>query len=190
MAEEHLSSDHVSPIKTPQQLITVILLAFIVPIIVIVLLVKFVVGGASTSAGTNAMTPEEIAQRLRPVSRVDYLAPGASNHALLGGQAVFQQVCTACHGAGIAGAPKVGDKGAWSPRIAEGFDTLVSHATNGYKAMPAKGGDADLDPVEVGRAVAWMADQAGATFKEPDAPAAPAAGAAPAAAAPAPAAAK
>ena len=62
------------------------------------------------------------------------------------GQAVFQQVCTACHGAGIAGAPKVGDKGAWSPRIAEGFDTLVSHATNGYKSMPAKGGDAGAMP--------------------------------------------
>ena len=87
------------------------------------------------------------------------------------GEAVYKQVCTSCHAAGVAGSPKLGDKAAWDPRIKEGLATLVTHAVQGYKAMPAKGGGADLDPTEVARAVAWMADQAGASFKEPDAPA-------------------
>jgi len=67
----------------------------------------------------------------------------------------------------VAGAPKAGDKKAWAPRIAQGYDTLVKHATEGYKGMPPKGGGADLDPQEVARAVAWMANQGGASFKEP-----------------------
>jgi cytochrome c5 len=104
---------------------------------------------------------------------------------LQNGQGVYTAVCAACHGTGAAGAPKLGDAGAWSARIAQGFDTLVQHAVQGIRAMPAKGGNPDLDDVEVARAVAYMANQGGAKFKEPEAPAA----AAPAAAAAAPAAA-
>jgi cytochrome c5 len=103
---------------------------------------------------------------------------------LQSGQAVYNAVCVACHGTGAAGAPKIGDAGAWSARIAQGYDTLVQHAVQGIRAMPAKGGNPDLDNIEVARAVAYMANQAGAKFKEPEAPAAPAAPAAqPAAAA-------
>jgi cytochrome c5 len=56
------------------------------------------------------------------------------------GEAAFQQVCSACHGAGIAGAPKVGDKAAWGPRIAQGKDTLYKDAIEGKGAMPPRGG--------------------------------------------------
>jgi len=56
------------------------------------------------------------------------------------GEAAFNQVCTACHGAGVNGAPKVGDKAAWGPRIAQGKDTLYSHAIVGKGLMPPKGG--------------------------------------------------
>ena len=82
-----------------------------------------------------------------------------------------------------AGAPKFGDTGAWGPRLKQGFDTLVKHAVEGFKAMPAKGGNPDLDAVEVARAVAYIGNNSGGKFTEPAAPAA----AAPAAAAAAPA---
>jgi cytochrome c5 len=118
---------------------------------------------ASTPA---SLTGDAIAKRLAPVSRLEF-ASSAPAHALKTGEAVYSGLCIACHGAGVAGAPKLGDKKAWAPRIAQGFDTLVKHATEGYKAMPPKGGGADLDPQEVARAVAWIADQGGASFKEP-----------------------
>jgi len=64
------------------------------------------------------------------------------------GTEVYEQVCTACHAQGIAGAPKMGDKAAWAPRIAQGKDTLYKHAVEGYQGktgvMPPKGGRADL----------------------------------------------
>jgi cytochrome c5 len=64
------------------------------------------------------------------------------------GEETYKAVCSACHAAGIAGAPKVGDKAAWGPRIAQGKTTLYAHAINGYKGkvgmMPAKGARADL----------------------------------------------
>jgi cytochrome c5 len=113
------------------------------------------------------MSPDAISTRLAPVARLEFTPSGAATHTLKSGEAVFSGLCVACHGAGVAGAPKVGDKKAWGPRIAQGFDTLVKHATEGYKGMPPKGGGTDLDPQEVARAVAWMADQGGASFKEP-----------------------
>jgi len=63
------------------------------------------------------------------------------------GTAAYETACVACHGAGIAGAPKVGDKSAWGPRIAQGKETLYSHALHGFQGksgvMPPKGGRAD-----------------------------------------------
>jgi cytochrome c5 len=94
---------------------------------------------------------------------------------LQNGQAVYTAVCAACHATGAAGAPKVGDAGQWAPRIGQGYATLVDHAVNGIRAMPAKGGNPDLDNVEVARAVVYMSNQSGAKFKEPEAPAAAAA---------------
>jgi cytochrome c5 len=58
------------------------------------------------------------------------------------GELAFNKVCTACHGTGVNGAPKVGDKAAWAPRLAQGKDTLYQHAIAGKGAMPPKGGTA------------------------------------------------
>lgn len=164
------SDEHSSWIKTPRQLITVVTLAFVVPIILILLLATFVVEGQSTGAGSNAMTSEAIANRLRPIGSVT-LAGIAPPRALQSGEAVYKLACTACHALGVAGAPKTGDKAAWAPRLKLGYDTLVKHAVEGFKTMPAKGGNADLDPIEVARAVVFMANQSGAKFAEPVAPA-------------------
>lgn len=75
------------------------------------------------------------------------------------GKTVYDQTCTACHAAGVAGAPKLGDKGAWAPRIATGMDALVKSVIVGKNAMPPKGGNAALTDVQVKAAVAYMVDQ-------------------------------
>ncbi len=161
-----MSDQHSSPIKTPQQLVTVIVLAFVVPVLIIVLLVKFVAGEKTSGAGSTSMTPEAIADRLKPIGTVA-LAEATGPKVLQSGEAVYKGVCSACHALGVAGAPKTGDATQWGPRLKQGFDTLVKHATEGFKGMPAKGGNADLDPIEVARAVAYLGNQAGAKFTEP-----------------------
>jgi len=99
------------------------------------------------------------------------------------GQEVYDAVCTSCHGSGALGAPKFDSKGDWAGRLGQGYDILVKHAIEGLRQMPPRGGDSDLSDIEVARAVAFLANSAGASFKEPEAPApvAPAATAAPAA---------
>jgi cytochrome c5 len=76
------------------------------------------------------------------------------------GKTLFEAVCSVCHGAGIAGAPKAGDKAAWGPRIAEGKATLYQHALGGYTgktgAMPAKGGRTDLSDDLIKQGVDYM----------------------------------
>jgi cytochrome c5 len=80
------------------------------------------------------------------------------------GAELFQQTCSACHGAGIAGAPKAGDKAAWSPRIAKGMNTLYDHALHGFQGssgvMPAKGGRTDAPDDLVKQAVDHMVQMA------------------------------
>jgi len=175
-------TEHQSFIRTPKQLIAAVAGFFLVIVIGIILLVSFVTNQRLAGAGSELQNKEAVADRLRPVADAGFTLKDASAPKVLqGGQAVYTAVCAACHATGAAGAPKVGDSGAWGARIAQGFDTLVQHAVNGIRAMPAKGGNPDLDDVEVARAVAYMGNQAGAKFKEPEAPAA----AAPAAAAPA-----
>jgi len=161
-----------SGIRTPRQLILLILAAFLVPIIGITLLVQFVTNAPRESAGADN-SPAAIAQRIRPVADEGYTFKDANAPKVLKtGKEVFQSTCFACHATGAAGAPKVGDAAAWKARIAQGYETLLQHALHGLRAMPPKGGNSDLDDVEVARAVAWMADQAGAKFPEPAAPAA------------------
>lgn len=79
----------------------------------------------------------------------------------LDGAVIYQNLCSACHTAGAAGAPKL-EKAAWSARIAQGIDTLVQHATNGFQGnagmMPAKGGNPALSDEQVRATVQWMVD--------------------------------
>ena len=75
------------------------------------------------------------------------------------GKAVYSAVCQTCHATGLLGSPMLGDAGAWGPRIAQGAETLYTHAINGYNAMPAKGG-ADIPDEEVQNAVDYMIAEA------------------------------
>jgi cytochrome c5 len=83
------------------------------------------------------------------------------------GKSTYDTTCMACHSTGAAGAPKLGDKAAWKPRLAQGINALHAAALKGKGAMPPKGGNPSLTDDEVARAVAFMANQSGAKFKEP-----------------------
>ncbi|WLI88934.1 c-type cytochrome [Massilia sp. R2A-15] len=177
MSDAHM--EHQSAIRTPKQLIAAVAGFFLVTVIGIILLVSFVTAPKLTGAGTESQSAEAVAARVRPVADEGYTLKDASGPKVLqSAEAVYTTTCSACHGSGAAGAPKLGDAGAWSPRIAQGYDTLLKHALEGIRAMPAKGGNPDLDDVEVARAVVYLANQGGAKFKEPAAPAAAAASAA------------
>ena len=140
----------------------------------------------SGSFGDVAATTESATQtRIQPVGQVtmgDGIAVGERK-----GDQIFNKICIQCHAADsiVPNAPKLDNKGDWAPRIAQGFDTLFQHALNGFNAMPAKGGAADLTDQELKRVITYMANKGGASFPDPDAAApadAAASGAAPAAA--------
>ena len=78
---------------------------------------------------------------------------------------VYQSACVACHAAGVAGAPKTGDKESWGARVDQGLAALVNSAVNGKGAMPAKGGQPALTDEEVQSAVQYMLEQTGLTAK-------------------------
>ncbi|MDE2368557.1 MAG: cytochrome c5 family protein [Burkholderiales bacterium] len=170
------------PIKTPGQLIVVVVLSFLIPILGIILLVNFVDFGTRTAAGSDTLEPQAVALRIAPVGAVS-IRDAASAGAPRSGEQVFQAQCTSCHTAGMLGAPKFGDAAAWAPRIKTGFDALWHSALKGKNAMPPQGGG-DFSDLEVARGVVYMANHAGASFPEPAAPAASAATAAAAASAP------
>jgi cytochrome c5 len=155
---------HTSFIKTPQQLIVVVLLAFVVPIISIVLLVKLVLSQPSADAG--ALAPEAIAARIQPVARVEFGAAAAPAGARKG-EDVVKATCAACHQAGVANAPKIGDRASWAPHIKEGLKEMLATAIKGKGAMPPRGGDASLTDAELTRAIIFMANQSGGQLKEP-----------------------
>lgn len=75
------------------------------------------------------------------------------------GTEVVQQACAACHAAGVLGAPKIGAKGDWEPRLAQGFDTLLKHSITGIRAMPPKGGNPGLSEDELKAALTEMLKQ-------------------------------
>lgn len=170
MSDMHTEESHASPIKTPKQLIVAVIASLLIPIIVILLLVNYVTQGNKTNAGSDANKPATIEARIAPVAKLELVDANAPK-VLKTGEQVYKAVCFACHAAGAAGAPKFADASAWAPRLKQGYETLVQHSINGIRAMPAKGGNPDLDDIEVARAVAYMANQAGANFKEPSAPA-------------------
>src|SRR5690606_30663502 len=84
------------------------------------------------------------------------------------GEQVYAATCAACHGTGVAGAHKLGDEAAWGPVMAKGFDAMVQNAINGINAMPPRGGNPNLSDLEVARAVAYLANESGGNFPEPE----------------------
>ena len=165
-------------IKTPTQLIVVIVLAFLIPLAGIFTIIHFVMGD-SKSRTAPAMSDKAIAERIKPVGStpdiekgpsplvpapapVAAAAPGADTAAApaASGKSVYDASCQACHGAGVAGAPKFGDKAAWAPRLGTGVAALQTSALKGKNAMPPKGGNLSLSDADVKAAVDYMVSQA------------------------------
>ncbi|MHA7213625.1 c-type cytochrome [Burkholderia pseudomallei] len=178
---------HGAPIKTPGQLIAVVIASFVIPIAIIVLFATYANHAFRTGAGTDGLSDEAVAKRIAPLAQVDIKDANAP-HVYKTGEEVYKAVCVTCHGTGAAGAPKFGDAAAWAPRIAAGYDEVLHLALTGKGAMPPRGGTNpdDYSDYEIARAVVYMANQGGAKFAEPAQPAANAAPASGAAAASAP----
>jgi len=140
--------------------------------IALIILARVIAGNTSgLHKQDDPVLQQEIADRIAPVARV--AVAGQDNAALapavaepvaaaedLPGETVYNQACVACHGAGIAGAPKLGDTAAWAARIAQGADTLHTHALQGFQGkagyMPPKGGRTDLSDQSVINAVDYI----------------------------------
>jgi cytochrome c5 len=154
--------EHSSFIKTPKQLITIVLLAFVVPILGIVLTVQLVVG--RPHADPAALSPQAVSARLQPVGKVEFGAAGAA--AAKSGEEIVTEVCAACHKTGVANAPKLGDKAGWAPRLKQGLTGLLQSVVKGKGAMPARAGTSLTDQ-ELSSAIVYMANQSGGNLKEP-----------------------
>lgn len=182
MAEIHIV-EHPSPIKTPKQLVVVVVLSFVVTVLGIVMIVELVTGGLKVDPKSPAMSEEAVARRLKPVDEVVIAEAGApatatkstrpaagaavqssagpvkSASGAADGKKTYDTVCAVCHAAGIAGAPKTGDKAAWKPRIAQGKDVLYNSAIKGKNLMPPKGGAASLADADIKAAVDYLISQ-------------------------------
>jgi cytochrome c5 len=138
----------------------IIIVALVVFMVLIIIAANWLSSG-STNIQDDPMVQDAIEQRIAPVGQVNtgaVVAPAAAAAGPVDGKAIYEQACFACHGTGAAGAPKLGDSGAWSARIGQGMDTLNDHALNGFKGMPPRGGRADLDDDSVKAAVKYMVD--------------------------------
>jgi cytochrome c5 len=169
--------DHTGPVKTPMQFMQLAFFSFVLPIFMIIGLVYYVVNDskpATISATadkaqmalgglTDVERTKALEARIRKVGSVEIKD---ANRALKTGEEVYKAQCLACHGAGLAGAPKFGDTVAWGARIATGYEALLSSALKGKGAMGAQGGG-DFEDAEIGRAVVHMANAAGGKFAEP-----------------------
>ena len=158
---------HTGPVKTPKQMLMLSLASFIIPVFIIIGLVFYVTSANKPAAGA-VDTEKSTAQRIQKVGVVEIRD---ANRPLKAGEEVYKAQCAACHAAGAAGAPKFADVGAWAARIKQGLEVLSTSALKGKGAMGAQGGG-DFSDVEIARAVVYMANNAGAKFEEPKAPAA------------------
>lgn len=175
---------HSTPIQTPGQLLVVVLAAFIVPVVVLSLIGRFAVGESSGDPNSPAFSEEAVAKRLHPVGKlviagdstqaeeqagegaaVATAAPATASATPVAedpaekAKRIYTASCAACHASGAAGAPKLGDSAAWSPRIKAGVETLYTNALKGKNAMPPKGGNAGLSDDDVKAVVDYMVSQ-------------------------------
>ena len=139
----------------------------VIAIAVIYFLIKLAGSGSYADVAQSSETATQT--RIQPVGQLtlgDGIPVGERK-----GEQIFNKICIQCHAAdsSVPNAPKIENNGDWAPRIGQGFDTLFQHALNGFNAMPAKGGAADLTDQELKRAITYMANKSGGNFPDPDA---------------------
>lgn len=161
---------HTGPVKTPKQMLLLSFASFIIPVFIIIGLVFYVTSANKTAPGSSDIE-KSVAQRIQKVGTVEVRD---ANRPLKSGEDVYKAQCAACHTSGAAGAPKFADVAAWSPRIKQGLDSLVTSALKGKGAMGAQSGG-DFSDIEIARAVVYITNNAGSKFDVPAAPASPSA---------------
>ncbi len=167
---EHDDESHEGFIKTPQQLVAVVVASFVLPVIIIIMLINFVAWDRKPAAGSDGLSAEVVARRIQRIGLSEYKDVNDVK-SMKTGEQVFQAQCSACHLTGAAGAPKVGDEAVWAARVKTGYDALLTSALKGKNAMTPQGGG-DFSDYEIGRAVVYLANKGGAKFQEPKPPAA------------------
>ncbi|TCK16965.1 cytochrome c5 [Thiogranum longum] len=145
--------------------------AGVLSVLVIVAIGFYFVADIVTSdkdeAGPNERMQAKIYENIKPVGEVnvgDVPAAAAAPVVAAGprsGKDVYSGACMACHSTGVAGAPKVGDKAAWSPRASKGVDGLLKSAISGINAMPPKGTCAACSDDELKGAIEYMLKETG-----------------------------
>ena len=148
-------------ISTPKQLIVTVILAFAVPLVIILLAVQYITGGIKSDPSQPEMSEAAITARLTDkadTTPTNQEAPQPTEPvATVGpGEGLYNSVCQACHVAGVAGAPKTGDAAAWAPRISNGKDYLYNSVINGKNMMPARGGATNASDDDIKAAVDFM----------------------------------
>ena len=149
-------------IRTPKQLVTVVILAFVVPLAIILLAVQFITGGIKVDPNGSAMSDRAVAERMDVLNSgaPAQIAATSSTKSITvtsdPGESLYNTVCQACHSAGIAGAPKTGDKTAWSSRLDLSNDVLYASVINGKNMMPARGGATGATDDDIREAVDYM----------------------------------
>jgi len=143
------------------------LLAALAALTVIIFVVAQMVSGSGKVKTKVVQADNEVVARIKPVGELVVASAATVANGVIpaakaaDGKATYDKACFVCHAAGVAGAPKFGDKAAWGPRIAQGMDTLHTHALKGFQGkkgmMPAKGGNASLSDDDVKAAVDYMA---------------------------------
>ncbi len=169
MAEHHEMKK-----TTPQEFLLALVGGLFAPLIAIILIIVYVVGIQSSHVASASTEAEDraVRERIQPFGVALAIDPNTPR-VERSGEEVYKEICSGCHEAGALGSPKFKDAAAWGKRIAQGYDTLLTHAIKGINKMPPRGGDPELTDLEVARAVVHMTNAAGAKFepvlkKEPE----------------------
>lgn len=171
-------SNHAEPAKhgRPEDIfksaLSIAIKVAIVTALVVGLLIGMAVMIAPAGGGSGDMSEKAVAARIQKVGTV--AIGDAAGSGPRSAEDLYKGRCAACHAAGLIGAPKFGDKAAWSARIGTGLKALLASALKGKNAMPPQGGG-DYSETDVARALVYMANNSGASFAEPKADAASAA---------------
>ncbi len=154
---------------TPQEVVVSVVFGLVAPLLAIVLILLLInsIQSKQVDADNAEAAAEATLKNIAPVAKLEALDANAPR-VEKSGEEVFNAACMSCHVSGALGAPKQGNKGDWAGRLGQGYDTLVKHALEGIRSMPPRGGNPDLSDTEIARAVAYMANSAGANFKAPE----------------------
>lgn len=142
----------------------------LIPALALMLLLGTGCSEKETTATQEAAPAPQMAEEPAATAPVEAPAPAAepmaaaesaadTQTAAVDGQKVYQASCQSCHAAGVAGAPKLGDKAAWAPRIAKGNDAMLASVINGLNVMPPKGACMSCSDEELSAAMEYMIEQ-------------------------------